>query len=326
MIFKKLKNIKLNEDFDFSSVEVESTAATSYNQTPEMVRTITNLPVMLQSVLYGKFNTKVPRGFKYMDEWEGVGRVLCAKNPFVYDNSGLSNRDIAMLKDAGFTLYNFYINIMRGDNIQREKDKLPDVILSIFRDKLGYTGDFSDIRYINIEYLISEDGGIIVINKLSVYFNDTAAIKNKSLLFGYDNSILPQCFYILRRLICYTGDVIYKVKMPDSKTVKSITKSVNNNNKIRGAIGRIVKADGVSIYDDALAGYILQDSGKSAVIPYYPKWGGLISVQSARKHNSNGIMGVFLRGYYLDSKIKVVKEVIDLSDLDNPEIICGYTT
>lgn len=292
MIFKKLKNIKLNEDFDFGSVEIESTAANSYKMTPEMVRTTANLPVMLQSVLYGKFNTKVPRGFKYMDDWKGIGRVLCVKDPFADCNNGLSNRDIALLKDAGFTLNNFSIDTVRGDKTQREKDNLPDVILSIFRDKLGYTGDFSDIDYININYLISEDCGIMVIDRLCTYFNDTSAIKNKSLLYDYNNSL--HGFYI-QRLICYTGDVIYKVKMPDSKTVKSIAKSVNNNNKIRGAIRRIVKADGMNINDGALAEYILQDSGKSAVIPYHSEW-VLISIQSARKHNSNGIMGAFLRG------------------------------
>lgn len=36
MIFKKLQNI--NEDFDFGSVEIESSAASSYQQIPEMVR------------------------------------------------------------------------------------------------------------------------------------------------------------------------------------------------------------------------------------------------------------------------------------------------
>lgn len=36
MIFKKIKDIyRLNEDFDFGSIEVDSSAASEYNVTPK---------------------------------------------------------------------------------------------------------------------------------------------------------------------------------------------------------------------------------------------------------------------------------------------------
>lgn len=79
MIFKKLQNI--NEDFDFRSVEIESSAASSYNQTPEMVRTITNRDVDPLVVLNGLFKCKTPyKGAKYKYIDDHAGTVYASQN------------------------------------------------------------------------------------------------------------------------------------------------------------------------------------------------------------------------------------------------------
>lgn len=326
MIFKKI-----NEDFDFGSIEVTSSAASDYQQTPEMIRESANKDIDIEDVFIGKFGITLPRGVKHKQIiGDGVGPFVCAYNVSpakINCHNGFSSNDISKLKATGMEMSSYCYSNNRDGTFHPEDPNIPNVVFSIIKYFLGYEGDFTDIININLNYFKTPDDGIIIFNKIHVRVD----IKSKNVHNPNDCIVYtswngePYSYEIvLRRVITYTGNIIYHVKKPDAKTMKDVKSEAAAKSRSKTALYKLIRKDKLNIYQPDLGDMIELPNGKGLIFPYYYRW-SRFSWKSAMKRNCNGIVAAALAGNDLQHDVMAVIEKIDMSDPGNIRLTCGYT-
>lgn len=228
MIFKKI-----NEDFDFGSIEIQSSAATDYNQTPEIVRTVTNINIDPQMVLNAVFKCKTPAKVKkYKNVLQHAGTVYCTheikQDAFTVWtgslwHSRIMDRDVQLIRKAGFEFHKVSYTDFIETDIQ--EDFLVALLKDMSSDKNVFAGRGSDMRF-NAEYYLSPDNGLVIITSFSVYCP------------GHNKYYFPY-FYIM-----FTGDVIYQVNQADKKKAKEGSSVSLDYSKMLGFCNAIVSRSG----------------------------------------------------------------------------------
>lgn len=244
MIFKKLKNIYLNENFDFGDLDIQSTAADDLRMTPEMIRTIANKNLMPCDVLTAKYNWTPAPILKRRKLWgDHTGNVQSKEynenftsNCYKVNNPASFNN----LSRLGFTYVRLY-------NSGKEKE-IPDFLVGFCNDFISNTSLTADTPNCMFDYWLSPDGGIAIIKYIAIYDNDDHQRNNNN------------CYFM------FTGDVIYEVNDVSSENLKSgKNKSFDNSRpfKFLEALGCRMKltidqisAFGVTDYNGRLVFYL----------------------------------------------------------------------
>ena len=202
MIFKKIKDIyRLNEDFDFGSIEVVSSAASEYNATPEMVRTQLMADIKPCTVLLALYNYKpTPIMARYTHKCDRAGNVQTKESSpnfhcCRFDFYKFPPAQRQLLKTAGFK----ELEYKRGD--------VPEWLAAFVADFTG--GVINPEGYNCVNYVLSPDGGIAIITSLyliGVKMPDGSAE-------NFEAEHIP---YFM-----FTGDVIYTPKDVEPEMIKA---------------------------------------------------------------------------------------------------------
>lgn len=227
MIFKKI-----NEDFDFGSIDIQSSAAIDYAQIPEVVRTVFNINIDPLMVLNALFKCKTPAKVKkYKNVLEHAGTVYCTheikQDTFTVWTSNfwynrIMDRDVQLIRKAGFEFHKVsYTNFIETDI---KEDFLVALLKDMSSDKYIFAGSGSGVKF-NAEYYLSPDNGLVIITSFGV------SCPGCNYYFPY--------FYIM-----FTGDVIYQVNQADKKKAKEGSSVSLDYSKMLGFCNAIVSRSG----------------------------------------------------------------------------------
>ena len=324
MIFKKI-----NEDFDFGSIEVSSSAAESYQQTPEIVRTVTNLAVPLHDVFVCKFQTILPKQVRQHWIYPHMGNIMTDKeirsNRVKEYTAGFHKPAIKLLEMAGFTKHKISYNVVKNGKFEIDSPdyrEIPDALYAAVKDIFEYDGNFSELEELKAVYYISPDNGVLVIDELYCQLSKNAVCENK---FARTTTAYGDIWsFRTNMIILYTGEIIYKVSKPSKDETEKVERGIKLITKAKNALCKLFRLNRSTLRPEHVGSPIEINGGKNMIFSYN-KPNAEFYIRLAKSHSRNGVMGIIDCSAVSRSWTPVI-EKIDVSNTNNIKLATGYTT